>query len=81
LDVEFPSIREAMGGKQSLSHLGFVSSKNAALVMGCLGSVRAENFISMGMFKLAKSQEREWRKQQAEEIKAMMFRSLQPKAL
>jgi hypothetical protein len=41
-------------------------------------SVRAaDDFISEGMFRIAKWEEREWRQQQAREIKAMLFRSPQ----
>jgi hypothetical protein len=37
-----------------------------------------EDFISSGMYQIAKREDSEWRKQQAEEIREMLFRSLQP---
>jgi hypothetical protein len=43
-------------------------------------SVRAaDDFISEGIFRIAKREEREWRQQQEREIKEMLFRSPQPK--
>jgi hypothetical protein len=42
--------------------------------------VDADDFISSGMFRIAQ-RELEWRKFQAEEIKAMLFRTPQPKIL
>jgi hypothetical protein len=38
-------------------------------------AIRAEDYISLGMFRIVKCEELEWRKQQSEEIKAMLFKS------
>jgi hypothetical protein len=42
----------------------------------CSG-IREEDFISYGMYQIAKHEEHEWRLKQAEEIKSMLFRSPQ----
>jgi hypothetical protein len=40
--------------------------------------VRRDDFISTGMFRIAQREDLERKRQQAEEIKAMLFRSPQP---
>jgi hypothetical protein len=44
-------------------------------------AIRAKDFISPGIFRIAKREEREWRKNQVEEIKALLFKSPQPNCM
>jgi hypothetical protein len=39
-------------------------------------SIRREEFISPGMYQIAKREEQGWRHKQAQDIKAMLFQSL-----
>jgi hypothetical protein len=44
-------------------------------------SVQEDDFISHRRYQIAKREEQEWRRKQAEEIKAMLFRSPQPASM
>jgi hypothetical protein len=73
----FPPIKEM--GKESSgnkSKAAVASSSSRARP-----SVQPDQFISQGIFRIAKNEEQEWRIKQAEEIKAMMFKSPQPQIL
>jgi hypothetical protein len=39
-----------------------------------VSAIREEDFISLGMYQIAKREDKEWRMKQAEEIRAMLFR-------
>jgi hypothetical protein len=81
----FPPIRDANVMLGVISHPGLVFR------MGDYGScssssrrpwsIEQGDFISQGMYKIAKREEQEWRRKQAEEIKALLLQSPQPKEM
>jgi hypothetical protein len=78
LSVEFP-VPSADRRKLIIPHGEGCSS--GARVLDRSNMVREENFISPGMFQIAKRDDLEWKKKQAEEIKAMLFKSPQPRCV
>jgi hypothetical protein len=84
-DRDFPSITEI----GECSKRGKSSGELNALGKGMDGSslvkypavqqpIREEDCISPGMFRLAMSEDREWRRRQAAEVGEMLFRTPQP---
>jgi hypothetical protein len=86
--ADFPSLREI--GELSRAQrpqVGFCMPQGEGASRQCQdsmpwrNSVWQEDFISMGMYQIAKREEQEWRKKQAKEIREMLFRNQQPDSM